>query len=326
MRNLPPPETLVDIYARMTRIMQNDERLRAAMRTGRLVMPYYSGRGQECIPAAVSACLESTDTICTTYRGIHDSIAKGVPLKELWAELAGKQTGTCKGKGGPMHITHPETGIMVTTGIVGSAMPIANGLGLASQIRGNKQVTVAYFGDGASNIGAFHEALNIASVWKLPVVFVCQNNRYAEHTKYAVGTSAANVADRSASYGMPGLTVDGNEPVEVFIAAQEAVERARVGEGPTLIEAMTFRFCGHNVGDDDSYMDEGEKAAWMEKDPVPRYRAWLIEHKHASEAQLAELEAGIEKEIDGAFAFAMDSPFPETVELRRDVFHDEVPA
>ena len=326
MSNLPSSEILVDIYRRMTRIMQNDERLRSAMRTGRLVMPYYSGRGQECIPAAVATCLGPDDTICTTYRGIHDSIAKGVPLKELWAELAGKETGTCKGKGGPMHITHPENGIMVTTGIVGSSMPIANGLALASQVRGDNQVCVAYFGDGASNIGAFHEALNMASVWKLPVIFVCQNNRYAEHTKFSVGTSVANVAERSSSYGMPGLTVDGNEPVEVYLAASEAVERARAGGGPTLIEAMTFRFCGHNIGDDDSYMDEGEKESWMAKDPVPRYRSWLTEQGHATESQLAEIEAGIEKEIEEAFAFAMDSPYPETIELRRDVFHDEVSA
>ncbi len=326
MSKQPPSSVLVDIYRRMTRIKQNDERLRSGMRTGRLVMPYYSGRGQECIPAAVSACLEDTDTICTTYRGIHDSIAKGVPLKELWAELAGRATGTCKGKGGPMHITHPASGVMVTTGIVGSSMPIANGLALASQVRGDKRVAVAYFGDGASNIGAFHESLNMASVWKLPVVFVCQNNQYAEHTKYAVCTSAANVADRAMSYSMPGRTVDGNEPLQVHAAAREAIDRARSGLGPTLIEAVTFRFCGHNVGDDDSYMDAGEKEAWMAKDPVPRYRTWLLAQGHATEAQLGGMEADTEREIDEAFKFAMDSPFPDVAELRRDVYSDEVAA
>jgi len=154
-----------------------------------------------------------------------------VPLKELWAELAGRATGTCKGKGGPMHITHPASGVMVTTGIVGSSMPIANGLALAAQVRGDKRVSVAYFGDGASNIGAFHESLNMASVWKLPVVFVCQNNQYAEHTKYAVCTSAANVADRAVSYSMPGRKVDGNEPLQVCAAAREAIDRARAGDG-----------------------------------------------------------------------------------------------
>lgn len=324
MNTQPPSSVLVDIYRRMARIKQNDERIRSAMRTGRLVMPYYSGRGQECIPAAVSACLQAGDTICTTYRGIHDSVAQGVPINLLWAELAGRATGTCKGKGGPMHITHPASGIMVTTGIVGSSMPIANGLALASQVRGDQRVSLAYFGDGASNIGAFHESLNMASVWKLPVVFVCQNNQYAEHTKYAVCTSAAHVADRAASYSMPGHTVDGNEPLQVYAAAREAIDRARAGKGPTLIEAVTFRFEGHNVGDDDSYMDPGEKAAWMAKDPVPRYRAWLLAQSHASEAQLAGMEAQIDEEIGEAFKFAMASPFPDVSELRRDVYRDEV--
>lgn len=326
MSNQASASVLVDIYRRMIRIKLNDDRIRSAMRTGRLVMPYYSARGQECIPAAVSVCLDEADTICTTYRGIHDSIAKGVPLKLLWAELAGRATGTCKGKGGPMHITHPASGVMVTTGIVGSSMPIANGLALASQVRGDKRVSVAYFGDGATNIGAFHESLNMASVWKLPVVFVCQNNQYAEHTKYSVCTSAANVADRAASYSMPGRKVDGNEPLQVHAAASEAIARARAGQGPTLIEAVTFRFFGHTIGDDDAYMDPGEKAAWMAKDPVPRYRAWLLAQGHAAEGLLAQMEAAAEAEIEEAFQFAMDSPFPEVAELRRDVYRDEVAA
>lgn len=322
----PTRDVLVEIYRKMTRIMQNDDRLRSAIRTGRLVMPFYSARGQECIPAAVSACLNQDDYICTIYRGIHDSVAKGVPFKPLWAELAGKATGTCKGKGGPMHITHPASGVMVTTGVVGSSMPIANGLALASQVKGDGRVAVAYFGDGASNIGAFHESLNLAAVWKLPVLFVCQNNQYAEHTKYAVCTSAENVADRAASYRMPGRKVDGNDPLAVYAAAREAVERARAGGGPTLIEAVTFRFFGHNMGDDDSYMDKGEKAAWMAKDPVPRFRAWLIAQGHAGEAELSAMEASIEKEIDEALEFALSSPYPDVAELRRDVYAQEIPA
>ena len=156
-----------------------------------------------------------------------------------------------------MHITHPATGVMVTTGIVGSSMPIANGLALASQLRGEKRVTVAYFGDGASNIGAFHEALNLAAVWKLPVVFVCQNNGYGEHTRYAVATSAAHVSDRAAAYQMPGVRVDGNDPLALYAAAKGAIERARAGQGPTLLEAETFRFNGHVLGDADAYMGKG---------------------------------------------------------------------
>ena len=321
---IPDRDVLVGIYRRMTRIKQNDERFRSVLKSGKLVMPYYSPRGQEVIPSAVSACLTDEDYICTIYRGVHDMIAKGIPLKDLWAEFGGRVTGTCKGKGGPMHVTHPATGVMVTTGIVGSSMPIANGLALAAQIRGEKRVAVAYFGDGASNIGAFHEALNMASVWKLPVIFVCQNNGYAEHTKYAYGTSVPNIAQRAVAYSMPGVTVDGNDPVAMYPTAREAVERARSGHGPTLIEAKTFRFHGHVFGDADAYMDKGEKDAWMAKDPVPLFRTWLIATGNASEEELSALEHDIDGEIDEAVEFTLNSPYPDVAELKRDIFKDEV--
>jgi TPP-dependent pyruvate/acetoin dehydrogenase alpha subunit len=316
---------LVDIYRRMALIQRSDERFRAVIKSGKIVAPYYSPRGQEAIPAAVSVNLTDDDYICTIYRGIHDMLAKGVPSRLLWAEIAGKATGTCKGKGGPMHITHPESGVMVTTGIVGSSMPIANGLALAAQIRGEKRVAVAYFGDGASNIGAFHEALNMAAVWKLPVLFVCQNNGYGEHTRYELATSAKQISDRAIGYQMPGVTVDGNDPLAVYAVAREAVARARAGEGPTLIEARTFRFFGHVFGDADAYMAQGEKEAAMARDPVPRFRSWLIEGG-VPEGDLATLEAAIEHEIDEAVAFALDSPVPDLAELQRDVLAEEIAA
>jgi TPP-dependent pyruvate/acetoin dehydrogenase alpha subunit len=316
---------LVDIYRRMALIQRSDDRFRAVIKAGKIVAPYYSPRGQECIPAAVSVNLNDQDYVCTIYRGIHDMLAKGVPSKLLWAEIAGKATGTCKGKGGPMHITHPASGVMVTTGIVGSSMPIANGLALAAQIRGEKRISVAYFGDGASNIGAFHESLNMASVWKLPVVFVCQNNGYGEHTRYDIATSARRISDRAAGYQMPGVTIDGNDPLAVYKAARIAIMRARAGEGPTLIEAMTFRLQGHVFGDADAYMAPGEKEAAMARDPVPRYRAWLIEGGVA-ESELAALETAIDHEIDEAVAFALESPPPDIAELSRDVFAEEMTA
>jgi acetoin:2,6-dichlorophenolindophenol oxidoreductase subunit alpha len=310
--------TLVDIYRRMALIQRSDDRFRAVIKSGKIVAPYYSPRGQEAIPAAMSVNLTNDDYICTIYRGIHDMLAKGVPSKLLWAEIAGKATGTCKGKGGPMHITHPESGVMVTTGIVGSSMPIANGLALAAQIRGEKRVAVAYFGDGASNIGAFHEALNMASVWKLPVIFVCQNNGYGEHTRYELATSAKQISDRAIGYQMPGVTIDGNDPLAVYAASREAVARARAGDGPTLIEAKTFRFHGHVFGDADAYMSKGEKEAAMARDPVPRFRTWLLEGGVA-ESELAALETAIDKEIDEAVAFALESPVPDLSELHTDV-------
>jgi len=326
MRNLPKPDpaTLVDIYRKMTLIKQNDERSIKIVKSGRLVMPYYSPRGQEVIPSAISVNLTDEDYVCTIYRGIHDMLAKGFPLNDLWAEIAGRETGTCKGKGGPMHLTYPSKGVMVTTGIVGSSMPIANGLGWASQLSGDKRVTIANFGDGAANIGAFHESLNMAGLWKLPVVFVCQNNRYAEHTSFRNSTAVEKLASRAAGYGMPGYTVDGNDPDEMYGIANIAIERARSGEGPTLIEAITFRFNGHVLGDAGGYIDKAEKAAAVAADPVPKLRARLIAEGLASEEALASIEHQIELDLDAAVAFALGSPYPDIAELKRDVFAHEL--
>jgi len=311
------------IYRKMYLLKANDDRVRKMLRAGRVVATYYSYRGQEVIPAALSVNLTDGDYLCTIYRGIHDMLAKGLPLKDLWAELAGRIDGTCKGKGGPMHLTYPSKGIMITTGVVGSSMPIANGLAWAAQLEKSGKVAVANFGDGAANIGAFHESLNLASLWRLPVIFVCQNNRYAEHTAYARGTAGARIADRAAGYAMPGVHVDGNDVEAMYGAAKEAVRRAREGGGPTLIEAMTFRFQGHVIGDGDAYMDKQEKAAALAADPVPRYRARLLEAGGATEAWLAEIEAQVEKEIDEAVEFALASPYPPMSELERDVLAEE---
>lgn len=325
-QNTPSKETLVDIYRRMSLAKNNDEKARKLIMSGQMQMIYYSPRGQECIPAAVSTNLTDEDYICTIYRGTHDMLAKGVPLDLLWAEMAGRATGACKGKGGPMHITHPESGCMLTTGIVGSSMPIANGLALASQVRGDNRVSIAYFGDAASNIGAFHESLNMAAVWKLPVVFVCQNNLYGEHTRYEKATGAARIADRGASYGMPSVRVDGNDPLAMYAAAKEAIDRARAGEGPTLIEAMTFRFHGHVFGDDDSYMDPVQKQAAIDADPYPRYREWLVKEGHATEAELTAIDDVHIAAINSAVEAALAAPWPDESELRKDVFSTEMPA
>lgn len=324
--HVPDSATLLDIYKRAALLKANDERARKVILSGQIAMVYYSYRGQEIIPAALSANLRDDDTICTIYRGIHDMLAKGFPLRELWAELAGRKTGSCKGKGGPMHLTYPAKGIMVTTGIVGSSAPIANGLAWATQLDKADRVSVCTFGDGASNIGAIHEAMNLAAVWKLPTIFVCQNNLFAEHTKFEKMTGGENIAARAAGYGMPGVRVNGNDPVEMYAAAAEAVARARAGDGPTLLECMTFRFFGHNFGDDDSYIPKEQKAAAMAADPVPAFRARLITDGIASEDQLAEIEAKIEADIDDAIAFALESPWPEPVDLRFDVFETEISA
>jgi pyruvate dehydrogenase E1 component alpha subunit len=199
-------------------------------------------------------------------------------------------------------------------------MPIACGLALAAQLRGEKRVTVSNFGDGAANIGAFHESLNLASVWKLPVIFVCQNNRYAEHTSFAKGTSVERIADRASAYGMPGVRVDGNDPLAVYDAARQAIERARGGGGPTLIEAMTFRFNGHLIGDTGHYIPKDEYAAAVAADPYPKYRVWLAENRHATAADLDRIDATVTAEVDDAVAFGFGSPLTDVSELSRDVY------
>lgn len=323
-RFVPDSATLLDMYRRVALLHANDERARKVITNGQIAMVYYSYRGQEIIPAAMAANLRDDDTLCTIYRGIHDMLAKGFPLDLLWAELAGRSTGSCKGKGGPMHLTYPQKGIMVTTGIVGSSAPIANGLAWAAQLGKSDRVSVATFGDGASNIGAVHEAMNLASVWKLPVIFLCQNNLFAEHTRYEKLTGGERIADRAAGYGMVGVRVDGNDPVAMYAAAAEAVARARAGEGPTLIEAMTFRFFGHNFGDNDAYIPKDMKAEAMANDPVPRFRKMLIDDGIATETELVAMEADIEAQISAAVEFALASPWPEPEDLRHDVFAEEV--
>jgi len=324
MTTAPDDKTLLAIYRKAMLIRLNDDRFVEMLKAGKIVMPYYSPRGQEIIPAAVSVSLTHEDYLSTIYRGVHDMLAKGVPTRLLWAELAGRVTGTCKGKGGPMHITHPETGCMVTTGIVGASMPLACGMALASQVRGDGRVSVANFGDGATNIGAFHESLNLAAVWKLPVVFVCQNNLYAEHTSLADGTAVTDIARRAASYGIPGVSVNGNDPVAMYGAARTAIERARAGEGPTLLEARTFRFSGHVYGDDGHYIPKGEYAAALAQDPVPKFRGWLQQHGHATAGELDAIDAQLTREIDEAVEFAMSSALPDIIELKRDVYAYEL--
>ncbi len=317
---MPDRDTLIRMFSIQTTIKQCDERFRTMLTAGQISLIYYSPRGQECISAGYAVHLRPDDYVVATYRGLHDHLAKGVPLKDLWAEFLGRATGTCKGKGGPMHITHPASGLMVTTGIVGAGIPVANGLALASQLSGTDQVTVVNFGDGASNIGAFHEGLNLAGVWKLPVVFVCQNNQYGEHTPMRMATAVDEIATRAASYGMPGIRVDGNDPIAMWRAAGEAVARARAGEGPTLIEAVTYRFWGHLMGDAMEYMPKEERQAAMAADPLPRYRQWLIDNGHATDDELSAIEARVSADIDEAVEFALASPEPDESELYTDVF------
>ena len=286
----PDLTTALRIYEIMTTVRIADEQIRTMVMSGQATIAYYSPAGQEGIAAGIGAHLQPNDYLVTTYRGLHDQVAKGMPLPELFAEYLGKVTGACNGKGGPMHITHPASGVMVTTGVVGGGIPIANGLAVASQLRKSSAVTVCNFGDGATNIGAFHESMNLASLWALPVVFVCQNNSFAEHTTFANGTSVDAIVDRASSYRMAAISVNGNDPVAVWQAAGEAIARARAGEGPTLIEAMTYRFFGHYFGEDTHYMPAEELEAARTADPTQRFRAALLDRPDISEEDLATID------------------------------------
>jgi pyruvate dehydrogenase E1 component alpha subunit len=258
---------------------------------------------------------------------MHDTIAKGANLNEVVAEILGRSGGTCKGKGGIMHLSDPRVGVMATSGIVGGAVPIANGLALRSQMDGSGAVTVTYFGDGATNIGAWHESLNMAAVWKLPVVFVCQNNEYGEFTPRMESMNVKEISSRAQAYGMPGVTVNGNDPDEVYAAAKTAVERARAGEGPTLIEAITYRFMGHVFGVDTmDYMPREEMTAALANDPVPAYRMRLVHEGVVSEEDMVALEARVQREVADALEFALASPPPDPADTCTDVYAEGVPA
>ena len=271
------PDVQRRIYALMVLMKAADDRLSKGIGTGEFMCVYWPSRGQEAIAAAMGVTLRDDDQLVTTYRGLHDLIGKGVPLEEIYGEMMGRVVGASRGKGGTMHIAKPEKGVMLSTGIVGAGPPVAVGLAMAAKRKGLDRVTVVSFGDGATNTGSFHEAANMAALWDLPVVFVCQNNMYAEMTPTTDTMKLAQVADRAAGYGMPGVRVDGNDPLAVTDALAEAIGKARNGDGPTFIECVTFRFRGHYFGDRMPYIPKEQLEAAMAADPVPAFRRHLID-------------------------------------------------
>lgn len=315
----PDSKTMLSMYEVMATIRQCEDRIRTLVMSGQIQLVTHGPRNQEAIAAGVGAAMSVDDRVVTTYRGMHDHVAKGVPLRKLWAEYLGRVDGACGGRGGPMHITDVEHGLMMTTGIVGGGITIANGFAIEAQIRGSGRVTVCNFGDGASNIGAFHEGLNLAQLWKLPIVFVCQNNLYAEHTAVVDHQANEHIADRAVAYGMRGVTVDGHDPVVVRAEALEALGRARDGAGPTLLEAVVYRGAGHYIGDAMDYVPAEWAAQAKAADPVAAFRARLVAGGH-SEEDLQAMEKQIESALDDAVEFAKASPYPDEADLCRNVY------
>lgn len=297
-----------------------DERLRKAITGGEALLTYWPSRGQEAIAAALGVVMSREDWLVTTYRGLHDQIAKGVPVVEIYAEGLGRVAGAGGGKGGTMHIADPEVGLMVTTGIVGAGVPVGTGLGLAAKMRGDGRVAVVSFGDGAMNQGAFHEAVNLAAVWQLPVVFLCQNNLYAECTPVERSTLVTRLADRASAYGIPGVHVDGNDPDATRQALQAAVDQARAGGGPTLVECETYRFFGHYFGDSMRYMPADELDSRRLQDPVVAYRTRLEAAGVLTAVELDQIEADAVRRCDEAFAAALAGPSTDPASIDRDVY------
>ena len=318
-----PKEQLLSMYRMMVTIRRFEETLRDLFFQGQVPGFVHVSIGEEAVPTGVCAALSDKDYITTTHRGHGHMLAKGGKPKQMMAELFGKKTGYCKGKGGSMHIVSYDLGILGANGIVGGGIPIATGAALASSFRGNEAVAVSFFGDGASNEGTFHESLNLAGLWKLPVIYVCQNNCYAEFTPTSESTSVKDIAVRAQGYNMPGVIVDGNDVLAVYEVIKAAVERAKRGEGPTLVEAKTYRWEGHVVGEEafvGEYRPPEEIEVAKQRCPIVLFSQQVVATGFIDEAELNRIAGEVQREIDEAVAFAQSSPLPEPEEALNDLF------
>lgn len=317
----PTRERLLWMYDRMTLIREFEERLKWLVETGVPVGAVHYYTGQEACAVGVCGALEPTDWIASTHRGHGHCIAKGVEVHRMMAELYGKATGTNRGKGGSMHITDVRVGMLGVNPIVGMGATHAVGAALSAKIRRTSQVAIAFFGEGAASIGALHEAMNLAAIWKLPAVFVCENNRYSQSTPVEYAVAVSNIADRAAAYRMPGVTVDGQDVFTVWEAATAAVARARSGEGPSLIECKTYRYYGHHQGDDTRrYRTKEEEDTARERDCIKRFRERVLSDGSLKREELDTLDQKNKEKVDLAIIFAEQSPLPEPAELYTDVF------
>ena len=313
-------EQKIEMLKLIIKIRRFEERTIQLYQTARIWGYLHPYIGEEAVAVGTCAAINKSDYIVSTHRGHGHSIAKGADLNRMMAELLGKATGYCKGRGGSMHIADTELGMLGANGIVGGGIPISVGAGFSCKMEGKGRVTICFFSDGASNNGVFHESLNMAAIFKLPVIYVCENNMYAISMSCTESVSCENIADRSVSYGIPGDIVDGSNPIDVFEAVQRAVKRAREGKGPTLIEAKTYRFGGHHPNDPAEYRDKKEADYYKkEKDPVINFKKKLIDEKILSENDIEVIEKGIMEEVQYCLKFAEESPEPQL-----DKFLEEV--
>lgn len=313
-------EKLVEMYRKMLEIRLFEEKVFELYGQNLVPGTIHLYAGEEAVAAGVCSALRMDDYITSTHRGHGHCIAKGADLNRTMAEILGKETGYCKGKGGSMHIADFSIGMLGATAVVGAGLPIAVGAGLSAKLRKTDQVTVCFFGEGASNQGTFHESLNMASTWKLPVIFVCENNLYAMGTRQSRVMNIENVADRAAAYGIQGVATDGNDVLAVYKATSEAVEKARRGEGPTLIECKTYRHKGHSRVDPAKYRPKEEVQDWLRRDPIKNLKEYLAREYSLTDDELQSIEKEAATRIDEAVKFALESPYPKPEEALEDVY------
>jgi acetoin:2,6-dichlorophenolindophenol oxidoreductase subunit alpha len=317
-----PAEVRLAIYKMMVEMRDFEKRAYDLFLQGLVKGTSHLGLGQEAVAAGFAAAMRPSDYTFATYRGHNHTLARGAPMAGMMAELMGRQTGLMSGKGGSMHLTSVPHRMMGSYAIVGAHLTIANGAAWSAKVRGTGDVAVCFFGDGTTNIGAFHEALNLAVVWKLPVVFVCENNRWMEYTPISSVTAVAHpAADRAPAYGLDAVLVDGNDPDATYGAAAAAIGRARNGAGPTLVEAETYRHGGHSRADPGTYRPEDEVEAWLARDPIPRFRARLLEAR-VDEAVLVRIEEAAQAAVDAAAEDAEAAPPPDISLVEADVWAD----
>jgi pyruvate dehydrogenase E1 component alpha subunit len=314
-------EQLLDAYRRMRTIRMFEEKLNDLVMAGKLSGFLHLYAGEEAVAVGVAAHLTDRDYFASTHRGHGHCIAKGVDVKAMMAELFGRSTGVCKGKGGSMHIADFDHGMLGANGIVGAGIPLAVGAGLTAATKKTGAVSIAFFGDGASNQGAFHESANIAALWKLPVVFVCENNGYGEATPAEFAVSVKDIADRAAGYGIPGVIVDGMDFFDVYETAGEAIARARAGGGPTLLECKTYRFFGHYVGDNTAYRTKEEAEEMRrQKDPISLFEDRAVSAELVKGEELRAIDGESARLLEEAVEYAEASPLPQPEEVLTDVY------
>ena len=315
-----PHQKLIEMYRKMLEIRHFEQTIYYLFLEGLVPGTIHLYTGQEAVAVGVCSCLREDDFIVSTHRPHGHYIAKGGKVKKIMAEILGKETGCCKGKGSSMHVCDFNVGMPPAIAIVGANAPIAAGMGLSFKLKGTDQVVACFFGDGAVNQGMWHEGVNIAAVWKIPVILVCENNLYAASTPVTKAMLVKNIAERCSAYGIPGVIVDGNDVIAVYRETDRAVERARKGEGPTLIECLTYRHGGHSRGDPAKYRPKEEVEKWLEKDPVPRFTNELLKMGVLTTDQAEKLERKVLLEIEEAVKYAKESPFPKPETALEDVY------